>query len=56
VPVWGLVDLSLLEVIEFFPTERAAVEALREVLIDEPSWKSILRVERIDIGGEINLN
>jgi hypothetical protein len=35
-------------VIEFFPTRRQAERMLAEALRDEPDWREILRVEKIE--------
>lgn len=53
---WGLVDLSLLEVIEFFPSRRAAAEMLDEVLLDEPQWRTLLEIAFVEIGFEMSLS
>ena len=45
--VFGLVDLSLLEAIELFLLREDAERVLAEILCDEPSWESLLRIEEI---------
>jgi hypothetical protein len=37
------------EVIEFFPTRGQAERMLARVLSDEPDWRGILRVERVEL-------
>jgi hypothetical protein len=51
-----LVDLSLLEVIEFFPCREAAERSLEEVLDDEPDWACLLDVEAVEIGPPFSAN
>lgn len=53
---WGVYDLSVLEVVELFPSRDAAERMLQEVLADEPDWCEILGVVCLRIGSEINLN
>ena len=47
---YGLADYSLQEVVEFFLTREDAERTLREVLRDEPSWRKILGLVRVEIG------
>jgi hypothetical protein len=36
------------EVIEFFPTRRQAERMIAEALQDEPDWRGILHVEKVE--------
>ena len=46
--LWAVVSDQINQVIEFFPTRRQAETMLAEALEDEPDWRSILRVEKIE--------
>ena len=45
---WAVVSDEVKQVIEFFPTRRQAERMLAEALEDEPDWREILRVEKIE--------
>ncbi len=45
---YGLADLSVQEVIEFYGSREEAEASLREVLVDEPEWVSILKIVAVD--------
>jgi hypothetical protein len=47
--VWAVVSDEFDQVIEFFPTRRRAERVLAEALRDEPDWRGILRVEKIEL-------
>ena len=46
----GLADQSLQEVVEFFATREEAERTLRQVLRDEPDWREILSLVRVEFG------
>jgi hypothetical protein len=46
--LYGLVELDLQEVVEFYPSQADAEAALRAALNDEPDWAPILAVARIE--------
>jgi hypothetical protein len=46
--LWAVVSDEINQVIEFFPTRRQAEKMLDEALRDEPDWRGILRVEKIE--------
>jgi hypothetical protein len=48
VVLYGLVELDLQEVVEFYPSQAEAEAALRAALNDEPDWAPILAVARIE--------
>jgi hypothetical protein len=48
--VFGLVDLSLVEAIELYMRREDAERTLAELLQDEPEWRSLFRIEEIDLG------
>jgi hypothetical protein len=45
---WAVVSDESDRVIEFFPTRWQAARMLARVLRDEPDWRAILRVEKIE--------
>ena len=49
--LYGLVELDLQEVVEFYPSRDEAEAALRAALQDEPDWAPILAVARIEYRG-----
>jgi len=53
---YGLVDLTVLEVIEFYCTREKAEQSLADVVADEPDWVTILRIDEIDLGGPFSSN
>jgi hypothetical protein len=48
VVLYGLVELDLQEVVEFYPSQADAEAALRAALTDEPDWAPILAVARVE--------
>jgi hypothetical protein len=48
VVLYGLVELDLQEVVEFYPSRAEAEAALRAALHDEPDWAPILAVARVE--------
>jgi hypothetical protein len=46
---WAVVSDEIDEAIEFFPIRRDAERMLAEALEDEPDWRGILRVEKIEL-------
>jgi hypothetical protein len=47
---FALVDLSLVEAIELYVWREDAERTLAELLRDEPEWRSLFRIEEIDLG------
>ena len=47
---FGLVDLSLAEAIELYVRREDAERTLAELLRDEPQWRSLFRIEEIELG------
>jgi hypothetical protein len=47
---FAVVDLSLAEAIELFAWREDAERMLAELLGDEPSWRTLFRVEEIVLG------
>jgi hypothetical protein len=47
---YGLLDRSLQEVVELFVSRDEAERTLREVLRDEPEWREILGLVRVEFG------
>jgi hypothetical protein len=45
---WAVVSDEIDRVIEFFPTRWQAERMLARVLWDEPDWRGVLRVEKIE--------
>jgi hypothetical protein len=45
---WAVVSDEINQVIEFFQTRWQAERMLAEALRDEPDWRGILRVEKIE--------
>ncbi len=45
--LWGLADLFVDEVIEFYGSREQAERALDEVLRDEPDWEGMLEVVKV---------
>jgi hypothetical protein len=45
---WAVVSDEIDEVIESFPDRREAERIVAEALQDEPDWRGILRVEKIE--------
>jgi hypothetical protein len=39
------------ETLDLFLTQEAAEDELREILLDEPDWKDVLRVVPIELDG-----
>jgi hypothetical protein len=50
--VWAVVSEETKRAIELFPTRNEAEEMLARVLEDEPDWRDVLRVERLELGSE----
>jgi hypothetical protein len=46
---WAVVSYEINHVIEFFPTRGQADRMLAKALWDEPDWREVLRVERIEL-------
>ena len=50
--VYALTSTQLLdETLDLFLTREAAETELREILLDEPDWKDVLRVIPIELDG-----
>lgn len=50
--VYALTSTQLLyETLDLFLTREAAESELREILLDEPDWKDVLRVVPIELDG-----
>lgn len=49
---FGLADFSLQEVVEFYATRQEAEQTLRDVLRDEPDWREILGLVRVEFGSD----
>jgi hypothetical protein len=47
--LWAAVSDEIDRVVKFFPTRWEAERLLAKVLWDEPSWRAILRVEKIEL-------
>ena len=47
---FALVDLSLVEAIELYVRREDAERTLAELLRDEPEWRSLFRIEEIELG------
>lgn len=45
---WAIVDDSLAEAVDFYPTREEAERTLQKILCDEPAWVDLLRIEPID--------
>jgi hypothetical protein len=45
---WAVVSDEINQVIEFFPSRWQAERMLAKVLWDEPAWRGILRVEKVE--------
>jgi hypothetical protein len=45
---WALVSDEIDRVVEFFPHGRQAERMVAEALRDEPDWRGILRVEKVE--------
>ena len=45
---WAVVSDEIDQVIEFFPSRSQAERMLAMVLLDEPAWRDIFRVEKIE--------
>jgi hypothetical protein len=54
--LYGLVTNVVDEAVDFFFTEEEAQAALRRVLEDEPEWRNIVRIERIELDGPSGVN
>jgi hypothetical protein len=54
--LYGLVTNVVDEAVDFFFTEEEAEAALRRVLEDEPNWRNIVRIDRIELEGVSSLN
>jgi hypothetical protein len=50
--VWAVVSHDIEQAIELFPTKRKAEEMLALVLEDEPEWRDIMSIERLELGEE----
>jgi len=48
---YGLADARLQEAVELYATRDQAIDALEQVLADEPTWERILSVVEIDLSG-----
>jgi hypothetical protein len=46
--LWAVVSNEIDQVIKFFPTRWQAEKMVAEALRDEPDWRAILRVEKIE--------
>jgi hypothetical protein len=46
---WAVVSDEIEQVIEFFPTRREAERMVADALQDEPDWRNILRVEKLEL-------
>jgi hypothetical protein len=46
---WAVVSDEISQVIEFLPTRWQAERVLAEALRDEPDWRGILRVEKVEL-------
>ena len=46
--LYGVLDLRIREVIEFFASRRRAERFIADCLADEPGWRDILAVEVIE--------
>jgi hypothetical protein len=51
---YGLISADTEEVVDFFPSEEAALTALLECLADEPEWENVLRVEPCEFETSLN--
>ena len=49
---WGVVSDEINRVIKFLPTRRQAERMLAEAVQDEPDWRGILRVEKVEFRTE----
>ena len=47
---FALVDLSLVEAIELYVRREDAERTLAELLRDEPEWRSLFRIEEVELG------
>jgi hypothetical protein len=47
---YGLAEYTLQEVVEMFVLREEAERTLREVLRDEPEWREILGLVRVEFG------
>ena len=47
---YGLADYSIREVIEFYASREVAERTLRDVLRDEPDWKGVVGIVRVEFG------
>lgn len=45
---YGVLDLRIREVIEFFASQARAERFIAECLVDEPGWRDILAVEAVE--------
>jgi hypothetical protein len=53
--VYAVVGSEIELAIELFPTRDKAEEMLSFVLDDEPDWRDMLRIERLELGsGSLN--
>jgi hypothetical protein len=50
--IWAVVSAETEQAIELFPTGDEAEEALALMLKDEPDWRDVLRIERLELGSE----
>jgi hypothetical protein len=46
--LYGVLDVGIREVIEFFASRSGAETFIKECLVDEPDWRDILAVEVIE--------
>ena len=51
---YGVLDIRLGEVVEFFTSRAAAEKFVAECLADEPEWRDILRVEPVEFLASAN--
>jgi len=51
---YGVLDLRIREVIEFFPSRAGAERFIADCLADEPDWRKILAVQVIEFESSSN--
>ena len=54
VRMYGLVDYSIAEVVDWHLTEEEADVALVAVLADEPDWESVVGIVAFEVGVSTN--
>jgi hypothetical protein len=52
--LYGILDVRIREVIEFFASQARAERFIAECLADEPDWSDILTVEAIEFETSLN--